>query len=81
MCVYVYIYIFSENFQHNILLIVLEFHLMHPKHTHFPVLPGPTPTLCEPPPPPKIEKITTPICIANVHTGTWSHFIILSVKK
>jgi hypothetical protein len=51
------------------LLIVWEFHIMHPAHTHFPVL------LCLPHPVtlPLPKSQTGLICVIYICTGAWSN--------
>ena len=51
-----------------VLLLIWEFDVMHPDHTHFPGFPGP-PHPCKPPTPP---KSTSSIYVAHILTGAWS---------
>lgn len=57
------------------LLIILEFHIMHPEHTHFPIfhptyLPGLLPEKKEKER--KRKKLSSPFCVALTLTGVWS---------
>lgn len=58
-------------------MLILEFNIMHPNHTQFPVLPGQTPPLVSFLPAKKggkkrEQKNTNPICVVHIHTGEWS---------
>lgn len=59
----------------TILLIIWNFHTMHPDHNHFPILACPPPTLVtsHKPKEKKKEKIPTPICVSHILTGVLSN--------
>ena len=58
----------TEKISPNIvfLLIILQFHMMHPDHTHFPALPG-LPSSCAP----SLKNPTSLICVAHILIGAW----------
>lgn len=57
------------------LLIIWEFHTGHSDHTYFPVLLCPTSTIVTflTTKKKKQKKIVITICVAHIHTGTWSN--------
>lgn len=63
----------------KLLLVIWEFHIMHPNHIHYSVFPGPTPSLVTCPKgrekkkkkTKRKKKIPSPICVAHIIIGTW----------